>query len=215
MVALTLAAIVFFGHSDLFDNFGPKVSRQTLDFIENTSKVPVNYLVAIANKGGFLSFGLMVLGVVTCLLPDNIGDKSHIQADLLKRIGLIRLFLNGCAALLVVSVLEIGALYNMGASLISDPDMSANISKLAVNLGVLFGALFSLALVCFFAPTVWVLGDQIEMLGLRRTEGEESPLDDISPMKQLKISDVVAIISPLIAGGPITALLSMFAQHGS
>ena len=151
------------------------------------------------------------------------GTSDEIEArlvDLARHHRHIRLLLYTGAAALVGGTLEVTALYQWAVNLLDPTYARVEDSKdLPQAMGLLTGSFYSLLLASIFVPTYGTLRVHAEHLAdnakptATAAERKAWLIDNaIDASVPRQILSILAVLSPLIAGGPVTQILDMLAQ---
>jgi hypothetical protein len=182
-------------------------------FTETLQSISVAMLVLLA-----IAAGVVILRVFRDSLPaDGDGVKlAEATRDLARHQRRIRLLLYIAAIALVAGTLEVSALYAWAASLVNAKRaLGVDTSVISDTMGAVGGSYYSLLLATIFVPVFVALRNRAEEITDRAREKipvvdqakwfTENPIESSIPRQ---IISALAVLAPLIAGGPLTQLLA-------
>jgi hypothetical protein len=147
-------------------------------------------------------------------------QAMHAAAKLARRQSHVRLLLYMGAVALVAGTVEVTALYGWAASLTDTKlHFGADASVIPETMGALSGSFYSLLLAAIFLPAFVILRSSAEQLADKAKNGKPAAerstwmaANAIESSFPKKLLSVLAVLAPLIAGGPATKLLEAITQ---
>ncbi|MCP4654383.1 MAG: hypothetical protein GY856_03080 [bacterium] len=110
--------------------------------------------------------------------------------------------------------MHINLLLSWSASFLGEGDAEI-VDRLIVGYSALIGFRWTIILGAIYVPTAMLLNRQAWSLACSERSTEEKRLEwlkteDLAPSTFKRLRSIVVVLSPLLAGGPVTAVLNLF-----
>ena len=159
----------------------------------------------LSKGAGFAAIASMLLALCVTLSPGE-RDAAAVSA----RLASLRRWLYVAAALLVAGLLEVAFLLHWPVARLASPEAEA-VAQLAAAVTTEAGTLLSILLALTYGSAAWILHERARSLAPAEAgEGWLKERGFGSTLGQHLVR-VVALLAPLVAGGPLTALLESLA----
>ncbi len=152
----------------------------------------------------------LVFSHTALLVPVDEADSTRLR----ERNRWLEILLWAGATILIVGVMHINLLLSWSASFLGEGDAEI-VDRLIVGYSALIGFRWTIILGAIYVPTAMLLNRQAWSLACSERSTEEKRLEwlkteDLAPSTFKRLRSIVVVLSPLLAGGPVTAVLNLF-----
>jgi hypothetical protein len=222
LAAILIGILIGLALSPFLIQFRMRSTSDVISFIQRHAAIRiVKPTVWLANVMLFPSawFSTVAFGVL--LAPSRSTDVPA-EVFLHRRMQLGRLLLYVLAAFLVTGTFAIGSLYAAPIVWLGENDSEA-MSEIASRIAAISGAMGSIFLVCTYVPTQMMLQYRASEMAYAMYKAEDMKnasewlvAKGLSTGYLGKVPSVLAVLGPMLAGGPLKEALSqLLAQLGA
>lgn len=203
--SVAFAAFVVLGLSIVIWLRRTVVLPDVLQLLVNALSGTVREVRELSKGAGFAAIASMLLALCVTLAP---GERSAEAVS--ARLSSLRRWLYVAAALLVAGLLEVAFLLHWPVARLEGVEAQA-VAKLADTVTTAAGTLLSILLALTYGSAVWILRARALSLAPTEERGEWMSAQGFGSSLGQHLVRVVALLAPLVAGGPLTALLDALA----
>jgi len=191
--------------------FGRDLSSTLHDGILLRDGRDIGFVTTVGNTLVFIGSVMLALSFVVVLRPRSDESLSSYR----RRFDALRVILYTSAAILVMGTIEVFYLYDWPSALAVCEVQAVAIHKMARSMSAGAGTAGSILLAALYAPTAMLMSERSRGIAAAaspessRAEQDKWLMDEgLRTDTRKRVQDILAIVSPLIAGGGIAQLLN-------